>query len=396
MTRDEYAKAFIDDAKARGKSKEETRAKFDEAMASYDAKYPKKEVKPKNEQSGLQSGFNRFVEKTNFLGLNDLRQKPEVREAARAALEQRSSRLGEEKTGFEKTVETIAKPVAFLSQMGAETVGKLSGGKKGSAIGAGSMAGTQTLIEEMWQNVTGRQEDISAMGATKPFIDAGKAAAIDFVFNVAFDDVIPATKSKLGKTAVGKLFKKGSKKIDSLAGEVVAKGAKAYENLAKNFGDPKKVFLDEGMNEVPWWQLTKNKFGKNEPLGVVLNYEKIAKYSDDMLPFLKAADDAGIKMTRDSADSLINGLPKQLQREGFDDAAIKEIMGDVNGILDDVLKKDMSSKEILDKAIELGQGTFTSTGKVRRAFGPNAQNKAGRVNYHLPAFFSFARKRSYL
>jgi len=45
LSRDEYAKSFIDDAKRRGKSEEETKAKFSQAMSIYDKNNKPKKVK---------------------------------------------------------------------------------------------------------------------------------------------------------------------------------------------------------------------------------------------------------------------------------------------------------------------------------------------------------------
>lgn len=395
MTRDQYAKAFVEDAKARGKSKEETRAKFGEAMAQYDRQYP--------QGSGSDLSYGEKVQSLSPEQKTELGQTI----AGRNALD-RTRNVGKEKPWWKKAVEKTANVVGFGTQVGAELVGGAMGTsaalpaavlsgpaapavlaqgyKKGSAAGAATMAGSQGLIRELYQDIGGTQEQSPAMAGAQPFIDAGTAAAIDYTFNVAFDDVIPA----LGETNIVKsLVGKSKKRIKALSGEVVSKAGKsAYEHYNSIFGKPEEGFIEAGMDKIKWWKKIPDKFGNQKnTLGEAVNWEVIKELSNKLKPVLKEASDRGERLTLDVAEKEIEPFRKNLignlSKMGFEGDTLKSAVKDGGDVLEDVLSKIKKGGLDLETAkkisTDLYDGTYTMTGRPKITPEPKAQQQVAHM-----------------
>jgi len=308
-------------------------------------------------------------------------------EIARGTLDAQSRNVGTERTKTQKVIEGVAKPVGFGVQVAGEAIGKKLGGKKGSAFAAASVAGTESLIQEQWENLIGQQDDSPEMSAAQPFLDAGSAAAIDVIFNVAFDDIIPGVKKKLLKVPLlSKLVGKGKAAQEQLAGEVVAKAGKAYELLQTEVGNVKKYFIDSGMGKIKWWEATPNKFGKFKPFGKLVNDKIIAQKSIELKPLLEQAKKSGVKLNFEEANTLLGKfrkkqLVKNLANSGLEEGALKEAAADGGSIIESVLKeiKKNGMDPVKAKAVatELMDGTYTTTGKGKIGLSPTAQRQVG-------------------
>jgi len=305
---------------------------------------------------------------------------------------QQSRNLGKEKSKALGVIEGIGGALGFAGQVAAEALGKTIGGKKGSALAAGSATTLRGVARESWQNITGYQDEPPAEAVKDVFIDAGSSAAIDLALNVAFDDVIPTVKKQVLKVPfISKLVGKGRAAQEVLAAETLAKAGKSWDALNKQVGNVKKFFLDSGMGEIRWWENAKNDFGKMDPFGVIVNRSRIADFSQQLEPILKEYGDNGIKFTYDDAKELLEKdgkktIIRNIQNTDLPESEIKNAIADGGEIIDDVFKmikdKGLNPTEVKKIATELFDGTFTSTGKASVAKSKTAQREVAFMLTH--------------
>ena len=197
--------------------------------------------RPINQEVTIPDQNASFKEKVAYL--QTLPEEEEKKLGSGELIFQQSRNLGKEKSKALGIIEGIGGALGFAGQVAAEALGKTIGGKKGSALAAGSATTLRGVARESWQNITGYQDEPPAEAVKDVFIDAGSSAAIDLALNVAFDDVIPTVKKQVLKVPfISKLVGKGRAAQEVLVAEMLAQAGKAWDALNKQVGNVKKFF----------------------------------------------------------------------------------------------------------------------------------------------------------
>lgn len=358
MDRDTFAKSFLEEAKSRGKSKEEAIAGLDKALVMYDA-----DNKPKAEtQSSLPEGVSQEqyskiqnIRKATIAG----REQPySPGQYAREATAAKSRNIEQPKGGIQRGLETAGKVAEAGLLAGAGMLGQAVGGDKASAALTGATKAGTSFIREGYQDISGRQESFGTQQAISPLVEGATAAVTDY----AFSKILNGAKTVLAKTRelplISSLF--GKTRKEALAAEIVAKiGDDNFGKLQNLYGThPKEAFISEGFSSIPWWQQAKGKFG-NISAGEKLAYDKMDEAGKVIEPLLKAADKTKKVSPLDIKKYIGNGgYPEtfSLADRAIVDKEVKEIISN--------LPKNMTPSEVMKLSQDMAQGKFTPKGKM--------------------------------
>ena len=240
LSRDEYAKSFVDDAKRRGKSEEETKAKFSQAMSIYD-----KNNKPEKK------GFIDTV-KDAYSGYNQLKEsgvsgRDIAGIAARGTLQDMSRNVGNEKnvTPFEEALLKGGQVAETAFPIVAGTVARIVGtplgkGRQYGAVGTAAGQASGSTVRELTENIAGVQDDSSISAGLQPLAEGVVAGSVDYALDVVMEKAskIMSPIFKKGKEAVkqskpGKFLSKITGKVSEWAKKTAAADAIAQMKLSK-------------------------------------------------------------------------------------------------------------------------------------------------------------------
>lgn len=302
---------------------------------------------------------------------------------------QQSRNLEKEKSGVQKFVEGAGQVAGIAGQIALEAIGKRVAGKKGSAAAAAAGTAARKIASESWQNVTGYQDQPPMESLKSVFVEPAQAAALDLAINTAFDDIIPGIKKQVTKVPfISQWLGTGKAAQETMAGEIVAKGNKAYEALTETTGDPKQFFLDSGMPKIKWWEPAKNTYDKFEPMGVIVNKTRIGELSKQLDPILEQATKDGTRLDYITAKKMFSEfrkkqLIKNINKSGLDESAMSQAVADGGKILDDILTEikagGLTPKEAKKIASELFEGAYTPAGKAKAGLSPTAQKQVASM-----------------
>lgn len=298
--------------------------------------------------------------------------------------------INEPKSGFQKGIEKVGQGVGFglqtagsiLGQAMGTAVGGVEGGRKMSAIFEGAIRAGTTTIGEVYQNLVGQQDQTALESGFTPAFQGMTTTATDYAFNQIMDKAISPTFKK-GKETVKKLLDKAglstNKVREDLANEIVSQAKNAYKQLNELPGtNAKQAFIDENLDKIPWWERVPNKWGNKEiTLGESVVYNKISVIGESIE---KIANQSGEKLNKETVEELTTSIPKRLEQEGYDPNSIKTVMGEIDELIKNKFKNGpISAADVNKLSSELRAGTYTLTGRGRRAIGPTAQRKLGDV-----------------
>jgi len=317
LSRDEYAKSFVDDAKRRGKSEEETKAKFSQAMSIYD-----KNNKPEKK------GFIDTV-KDAYSGYNQLKEsgvsgRDIAGIAARGTLQDMSRNVGNEKnvTPFEEALLKGGQVAETAFPIVAGTVARIVGtplgkGRQYGAVGTAAGQASGSTVRELTENIAGVQDDSSISAGLQPLAEGVVAGSVDYALDVVMEKAskIMSPIFKKGKEAIKN--SKPGKTISSLAGRTSEwfKKSAAADAIAK-MKLPKKLREEAVIREL---DLTDEIFRVNESGELI--------YGDDLIKNSKIAD----KIIK-SKSELINKVLKANRNPQ-----------EVSNLIDDVISKKMKT-----------------------------------------------------